>query len=116
FTRVMHGHSTAPALAWPSRIDFGECTRMLDLGGGSGAHSIGAARRWPRLRATVLDVPAVCAAAETFIAASDVRDRVSTIAFDMWVDAFPSADVHFYSDVFHNWRPADCRILARKSF
>ncbi|HET8799028.1 MAG TPA: glycosyltransferase family 39 protein, partial [Thermoanaerobaculia bacterium] len=31
-------------------------------------------------------------------------------------DAWPEADVHFFSDVFHNRTAAECRLLARRSF
>jgi hypothetical protein len=34
----------------------------------------------------------------------------------MWADPFPSADVHFYSNIFHDWPPEKCRFLSEKSF
>jgi hypothetical protein len=34
----------------------------------------------------------------------------------MWVDSFPRADVHFYSQIYHDWPPEKCRFLTRKSF
>jgi hypothetical protein len=36
-----------PALVWPDTLDLSGHTLMLDVGGGSGAHCIGATRRWP---------------------------------------------------------------------
>ena len=89
---------------------------MLDVGGGSGAHAIGALLRWPHLEGIVLDLPAVCVAAEDYIAEHGLSDRIRTCASDMWGDPFPAADLHFYSDVFHNWTPDECAALARKSF
>src|SRR5262245_43493894 len=47
FTRAMHGSSMSPALAWPDIIDLSGHRLLLDVGGGSGAHCIGAALRWP---------------------------------------------------------------------
>jgi hypothetical protein len=32
------------------------------------------------------------------------------------VDQFPSADLHFYGMIFHDWPPDRCRLFARKSF
>ena len=116
FTRMMHGHSMAPALAWPQRIDLGAHETMLDIGGGSGAHAIGALMRWPNLRAILLDLPPVCAAAGEYISRYRMDDRIVTCAVDLWTDAWPHADLHFFSDVFHDWTPAECRTLASLSF
>ena len=44
YTRAMHGTSMAAALAWPERVDLSGHRLMLDIGGGSGAHAIGAAQ------------------------------------------------------------------------
>lgn len=115
FTRVMHGHSTAPALAWPEHVDLSGHARMLDVGGGSGVHAIGARMRWPQLEAVVLDIPPVCIAAREYIERFGMTDHVTTCAADMWADAWPDADLHFFSDVFHDWTPEECRVLARRS-
>jgi hypothetical protein len=116
FTKMMHGHSMAAARAWPEKIDLSGHARLLDLGGGSGAHAIGAALRWPHLEAVVLDLPSVCASAEEYVDRYGLRDRVRVAPADFWRDAWPEADVHFFSDVFHNWTAAECRLLARRSF
>src|SRR5262245_44736783 len=55
FTRTMHSASMGPALAWPEVIDLSGSEVMLDVGGGSGAHSIGAALKFPRLQGIVFD-------------------------------------------------------------
>lgn len=115
FTRMMHSHSRAPALAWPDRVDLSGYRTMLDVGGGSGAHAIGAVCRWPALHALILDLPSVCPVAEEFIAAAGLRGRISTRHFDIWSESFPAADLHFYSDIFHDFTPEKCRYLAHKS-
>ena len=116
FTRMMHSHSMGAALAWPDKIDLTGHRTMLDAGGGSGAHSIGAAQRWPALRAIILDLAAVCSVAEEYISSYGLKDRISTRVFNIWDDPFPPADVHFYSDIFHDFTVEKCRFLTRKSF
>jgi SAM-dependent methyltransferase len=116
FTRGMHSISMAPALSWPAAIDLSAHRMMLDVGGGSGAHSIGAALRWPDLKATVFDFAPVCEVAREFAAAAGLADRVATQVGDMWNDPFPAADIHFYSSLYHDWPPAKCRFLTQKSF
>jgi hypothetical protein len=66
FTRAMHSVSLAPALAWPKLVDLSDHRRMLDIGGGSGAHSIGALKEWPELRAIIFDQPVICKIAAEF--------------------------------------------------
>jgi SAM-dependent methyltransferase len=116
FTEMMHDHSIASALVWPDKIDLSSARAFLDVGGGSGAHSIGAVRRWPNLRATVFEVTPVCPVTREFAARYGFADRISVHAGDMWIDPFPTADVHFYSDIFHDWPPEKCLFLANKSF
>lgn len=116
FTHAMHGHSAGPAFTWPDLLDLSDARRMLDVGGGSGAHAIGAVVRWPRLRAVVLDLPPVCDVAMDYIGRFGVADRVTTVAANMWDDPFPAADLHFYADIIHDWPPEKCSFLMRKSF
>jgi len=42
FTHAMHSQSVAPSMAWPKSIDLSGYKKMLDVAGGSRAHSIGA--------------------------------------------------------------------------
>jgi SAM-dependent methyltransferase len=116
FTRTMHSIAMAPALAWPDAIDLSGCRRMLDVGGGSGAHAIGAVTRWPQLRAVVYDLPPVCEVATEFIAGQGLQDRIQAQPGDMFGDPFPAADLHLYSDVLHDWSRDKCAFLIRKSF
>jgi len=116
FTRAMHSTSMGPALAWPEVLDLAGHHRLLDIGGGSGAHCIGAALRWSALHAVVFDTPPVCEVAEEFIARQGLQDRIRTQVGDMWQDPFPPADLHFYSQIYHDWPPEKCRFLTQKSF
>jgi len=116
YTRAIHGTSMAAALTWPKRVDLSGHRLMLDIGGGSGAHAIGAAQRWTELQVVVFDLAPVCGVAEEFIAQHGLQDRISTHVGDMWADIFPPADLHFYSQIYHDWPPDRCRLLARKSF
>ncbi|KVD39700.1 methyltransferase [Burkholderia sp. ABCPW 11] len=115
FTRAMQSSSVMHALAWPTRLDLGQHRVMLDIGGGSGAHLTGALSTWPELRGTLFDLPAVCKLARGFIDAA-LSDRITLHPGDMWRDPYPPADLHFYSNIFHDWTPEKNAILACKSF
>lgn len=116
FTRGMHSISMAPARVWPEVIDLSEHRLMLDVGGGSGAHAIGAALKWPNLQALIFDLAPVCEVAQEFIAQHGLQSRIRTHAGDIWNDSFPPADLHFYSNIYHDWTPEKCRFLTAKSF
>ncbi len=115
-TRSMHSKSMESASAWPSKVHLSANRCMLDVGGGSGAHSIWAVHSWPRLQAIVYDRPLVCEVTEEFIRKFQQQDRIRTYVGDMWQDDYPEADLHFYSDIFHDWTPEQCTFLAEKSF
>jgi hypothetical protein len=116
FTRAMHSTSMAPALAWPNVVDLSVNRTMLDIGGGSGAHSIGAVNQWPGLRALIFDQPVICKLAAEFADRYGFAGRISTHPGDFFLDEFPPADLHFYGMIFHDWPPDRCQQFALKSF
>ena len=116
FTRAMHGYSMAPALAWPETLDLSQHKRMLDIGGGSGAHSIGAVLKWPDLQAINFDIAPVCEVAQKFVSLYGLQSRIQMHVGDMWYDAFPPADLHVYGNIFHDWPPDKGYFLSQKSF
>jgi ubiquinone/menaquinone biosynthesis C-methylase UbiE len=116
FTRAMHSISMAPAFYWPDLVDLSENKYFLDIAGGSGAHSIGVLNRWKNLNATVFDMEPVCEVAKEFIDQYQLSDRMSVHTGDIWETPFPKADVHFYSQIYHDWYFDKCEFLTRKSF
>jgi ubiquinone/menaquinone biosynthesis C-methylase UbiE len=112
----MHSASTGPASGWPGKINLANHRAMLDVAGGSGARSIGAVHRWPKLSAVVFDIAPVCEVAAEVISKHRLQARVGTQIGDMFKDPFPAADLHFYSMIFHYWAAEQCRFLAKKSF
>ena len=70
-------------------VDLRDRKRIMDIGGGSGAYCIVAAKAHPGIRAVVLDLPVVCEVAREFIAENGVGDRVEAQPCDFTRDAFP---------------------------
>lgn len=116
FTRSMYSMSITSAFYWPEVLDLSAHRMMLDIGGSSGAHSIGAVSKWANLQAIIFDFPMVCQVAQEFIAQHGMQDRIRTCEGDMWRDELPAADLHFYSTVYNDWPPEKCSFLTAKSF
>jgi 3-hydroxy-5-methyl-1-naphthoate 3-O-methyltransferase len=116
-TTFMNAHSCAAAKAVSAQALFEQVRSLLDVGGGSAVFSIAIAKAHPKLHATVMEIAAVCAEAERFIAASDVGPRVRALAVNMFTQPWPSGhDTHFLSNILHDWSDETCRLLVKKSF
>jgi predicted O-methyltransferase YrrM len=72
---------TAELLA--KNLDLSNYHSLLDIGGGSGVVSFALARKYPRLKACVLDFKYVCHAADEIIRKERLSHRVKTLAGDM---------------------------------
>ena len=117
FAQAMHSMSMGAALAWPKALDLSKHRVMLDVGGGSGAHSIGAALHWPHLRVLLFDKEVeMLKVAEGFVAQYSLQGRIQMQPGDMLTDPFPTADLHLFSAIYHHWPEDRCRALAAKSF
>lgn len=115
-TAYMQAHSCAAARAVARDPLFSTIRSVLDVGGGSAVFSIQMAKAHPQLQATVLEIPAVCAEAQGYIARADATQRVRTLAANMFEQAWPEGyDAHFLSNIFHDWSEQTCELLARKS-
>ncbi len=72
------------------QVDLKDRKRIMDIGGGSGAYCIAAAREHAGIRAVVLDLPVVCEITREFIAENGVSDRVEAQPCDFTRDPFPT--------------------------
>ena len=116
-TAYMNAHSRAAAKAVSVQPLFADVSNLLDVGGGSAVFAIEIAKVQPSLRATVMEISAVCAEADRYITASGQASRVRTEALNMFTQAWPRAhDAHFLSNILHDWSDATCRLLVGKSF
>lgn len=99
--------------------ELGDCRHLLDLGGGPGTAAITFCRRWPTLRAVVMDLPEVVPIAAAEIAAAGLEDRVTTLAGDYHQDRLRSGDSPLYDAVYvaniiHSLSPEETRsVLGR---
>jgi len=69
------------------RLDFSKFERLLDAGGGTGGVSIGICEKFPRIRATIADLPKVTDIAGQFIAKAGMSDRIRVSPIDLCLNS-----------------------------
>jgi hypothetical protein len=72
------------------QVDLSQRRRIMDIGGGSGAYCIQAAKQHAHIRGVVLDLPPVIVVTREFLAENGVADRVSAEPCNFVTDPFPS--------------------------
>jgi len=70
-------------------VDLGGRTKMLDIGGGSGAYSINVVQAHSEMTAVVFDLPPVAEVATEFLEQNGVDGRVVAVGGDFTADPFP---------------------------
>jgi acetylserotonin N-methyltransferase len=116
-TAFMNAHSRAAAKAVSVQPLFAQVRSLLDVGGGSAVFSIAIAKAHSSLHATVMEIAAVCAEADRYIAASGAAPRVRTQPVNMFTQPWPTGhDAHFLSNILHDWSDETFRLLVKKSF
>ncbi len=114
FISGMHALSLIPARALARRFDFARFRHLADLGAGSGVYAIEIARRFPRLRATIVERPPICRIAQEYIKAEGMEERITTEARNIFRDPLPAgADVVLLSHVLHDFSPEKNAALLR---
>jgi predicted TPR repeat methyltransferase len=95
------------------KVDLSGRKKLLDVGGGHGLYSIFFVKRYPGLKAWVLDLPAVVGVARENIARYGVADRVKVLPGD-FQDLKPrkACDVVFISNVTASYDEF-CALVAR---
>ena len=72
------------------QVDLSKRHRIMDIGGGSGAYCINAAKAHPHITGVVLDLPVVCQVATDFIAENGCSAQVKAQPCDFTKDPFPA--------------------------
>ncbi|GAA4688210.1 methyltransferase [Phytohabitans rumicis] len=118
FWEAMYSTSIFTARALGEAYDFGAHTRLLDVGGGSGAYPIELCRRYAGLQATVYDLPHVCPIADEKGAAAGLSDRIDSFAGNFLHEPAlpPGYDVILLSMILHDWDEPTNRELLGKCF
>jgi len=114
---AQHAYSVKPAEELAGSFNFSKYKHLLDLGGGSGIISVMAAKKHPKLKATIFDFPPVCKVAEGTIANYKMNGRVKTHPGNILKDPFPQgADLILISGILDGYNEENCRKMINKAY
>jgi len=104
----MHDRAVRQAPAVVAQIDLSSVTRVLDVGGGSGAYSMAFVRAKDGISATVFDLPDVLPLTRTYIQQEGLSERVNTVPGDYLKDGLGrDFDLVFLSAIIHSNSPSE---------
>jgi hypothetical protein len=109
------GQQSAPGLA--KRLDLGQAATFLDLGGGAGTNTIAFCSAYPRLRATIFDLPQTLTTAARMVKQAGLESRITLLAGNFNSDPLGGPyNVVLMSDILHYQGPAENAALVKKVF
>lgn len=115
FIAAMHERAVGLAPTVVSLLDLSGVSRVLDVGGGSGAYAMAFVRARDGIRAVVFDLPKVVPLTREYVEREGLSDRVEIAAGDYHVDELGSGfDLVFLSAILHSNSVPQCRALLRK--
>jgi 2-polyprenyl-3-methyl-5-hydroxy-6-metoxy-1,4-benzoquinol methylase len=116
FIAAMHFRAKQSAAEVVRLLDLDGVSRLLDLGGGSGAYAMAFARAGRGIAAVVFDLPNVVPLTKTYIAQEGLAAEVTTATGDYLSAPLGGGyDMVFMSAVVHSNSVDDNRLLMRKS-
>src|SRR5262249_53959958 len=91
------------AAAVVNAYGFGECTRVVDVGGGHGALTVAILKACSWTTAVLFDQPAVIEGAKQRLRAEGVSDRCMCVAGDFFESVPADGDAYVLKDIVHDW-------------
>ena len=117
FIRAMHTIARRLAPGIVAAIKPVAAKKLLDIGGGSGSYTRAFLETYPDMKATLFDLPSVIKIAQTFLADTDLVDRITFVAGDFNKEEFPTGhDLALLSAIIHQNSPEQNIELYRKIY
>lgn len=114
FGEAMKANSHNSLLGVLEHCDFSGVSSLCDVGGGWGHLAVALLRKYPDLKAAVLDVPDLIPVAKKSFTIDDpsVAGRLEYVGGNMFA-AVPPADVYVMKHIIHDWEDDECAALLR---
>ncbi len=115
FIGAMHWRAKQMADGTVRLLDLSRVSRVLDVGGGSGAFSMAFVRAGQGIHAVVFDLPNVVPLTKSYVESAGYGGQISTVVGDYRRDALPGGfDLVFLSAIVHANSFEENRRLIRK--
>jgi len=117
FVMGMHGRALGLGAAIVRAIDLEGRRHLVDVGGGPGTLAVLLCRKSPRLRATVIEVPAVAEVGRELVAEAGLSDRIQFLPGDAFTGELGRGyDAALVSGLLHREPAEACALLCRRLF
>jgi len=99
------------------RLNLEGVHSILDIGSGPGTYPIAICRKYPRIYATIFDLPGTLEVTKKVLKKDSLDNRINLIAGDYNVDPLPVGfDVAFLSNIIHSENEEANRALMKKVY
>ncbi|RPH52929.1 MAG: methyltransferase domain-containing protein [Desulfobacteraceae bacterium] len=116
FIAAMHYRATASASRMIAMLDLSTVSRVLDIGGGSGAYAMAFVRARKEITATIFDLPNVITLTKHYVVEAGLLDRINFASGDYNKDVFGKGfDLAFISAIIHINSPEKNQSLMDKA-
>ena len=112
FDAAMAGYTVVTANAVVAKYDFAGCTRVVDIGGGSGALLCAILGKHPSMHGATFDLPHVAERARAAIDRAGLGTRAEVVAGDFFASV-PPADCYTMKMILHDWDDDKSRAILR---
>lgn len=112
FISAMHYGGSRRAERLVATLDLDGVSRVLDVGGGSGAYAMAFVRAREGITATVFDLPRVTPLTRRYVEAGGLSDKIDVVEGDAVKDGLPRGfDLVFMSQLLHSNSAEDNKAL-----
>jgi|LGVF01.1.fsa_nt_gb demethylspheroidene O-methyltransferase len=117
YSSVMDASQLQLSEAIVEHYDFSAHEHIIDFGGGYGRLAITLAERYPLLKITIADLPAVCERARVRINSAGFAERIKCLPVDFLRDDLPTnmVDLIIFVRVLHDWNDGEVATLMAKT-
>ena len=113
FDAAMQALTPFFAAPFAEAYDFTPLRHVVDVGGGTGLLLAAVLERFPNVRGTVFELPAVAQRARKILAERKYGARLDVAEGNIFTDAPPVADAYILSHILHDWDDESCVRMLR---